>query len=93
MNLYAVEYSYTTDSAGLDEHRPAHREFLRALLPSPLVVAGAYQNSDEPGALLLVRAESDAEVEQLLDEDPFWKQRLITQRRIRLWNPGIGTVA
>ncbi|TRY19892.1 hypothetical protein FOJ82_03155 [Tessaracoccus rhinocerotis] len=92
MNLYAVEYSYVTDAAALDEHRPAHREFLRALLPTPLVVAGAYQEADSPGALLLVRADSDAEVEQLLDEDPFWQRKLITQRRVRLWNPGIGTV-
>lgn len=93
MNLYAVEYSYVPDAAALDEHRPSHREFLRALVPAPLVAAGAYQEDVEPGALLLVRAASRDEVEQLLDEDPFWQRRLIVERRINLWNPGIGGVA
>lgn len=93
MNLYAVEYSYVRDAAALDEHRPAHREFLRALVPAPLVAAGAYQEAADPGALLLVRAASRDEVEQLLDEDPFWQHELIAERRVNIWNPGIGGVA
>lgn len=92
MNLYAVEYSYVPDTAALDEHRPAHREFLRALVPDPLLVAGAYQQTDEPGALLLVRAASAQEVEELLNADPFNVEGLIAERRVRLWNPGIGTL-
>lgn len=92
MNLYAVEYSYADDAAATAEHRPAHREFLRALLPTALLAAGAYPGSDEPGALLLVRGESVVEVEAILDQDPFRTQGLITGRRIRLWNPPIGNL-
>ncbi|MCC2592227.1 YciI family protein [Tessaracoccus sp. OS52] len=91
MNTYAVEYTYTEDSQALDEHRGAHREFLRALMPDPLVVAGAYQDG-APGALLVVRADAAAQVEELLDADPFHIQGLISDRRIRLWNPGIGQI-
>lgn len=92
MNTYAVEYSYVDEPALLDEHRPTHREFLRALLPDTLVVAGAYQASKQPGALLVLRAESAAEVARLLDGDPFNVEGLIADRRIRLWNPGIGSI-
>lgn len=90
MNLYAVEYSYADDAEALAEHRPAHRAFLRALLPTTLLAAGAYPDRAEPGALLLVRAESVAQVEEVLNEDPFRTQGLITDRRILLWNPPIG---
>lgn len=92
MNLYAVEYSYAPDPASLDLYRPAHRAFLRSLVPEFLVVAGAYQSGVTPGALLVVRAPHTSQVEQTLDADPFNTEGLITRRTIRLWNPAIGSI-
>lgn len=92
MDVYAVEYQYATDAEALAEHRPAHRGFLRALSPDLIVVAGAYQSGDAPGALLVVRTDDPAQLERTLDEDPFHKQGLITRRTIRLWNPAIGSI-
>lgn len=92
MNVYAVEYTYVDDAAALDETRPIHRDYLRALVPEVLVVAGAYQESEAPGALLVVRAESVEEVARALDDDPFNTAGLISNRTIRLWNPGIGSI-
>lgn len=92
MNIYAVEYLYVDDPAALDRHRPEHREYLRSLTPDTLVVAGAYQQVDEPGALLVFSADTAAEVEEALDADPFHLQGLIRERVIRLWNPGIGAL-
>ncbi len=92
MNVYAVEYSYAAAPASLDQHRPAHRAFLRSLVPEFLVVAGAYQSGDMPGALLVVRAPDTSQVERTLDADPFNIQGLITSRTIRLWNPAIGSI-
>ncbi len=93
MSHFAVHYAYATDAALLSQHRPAHREFLRALVGSGLLAAGAYPDSAEPGALLLVEAESEAAVAAMLDDDPFLLEGAITDRRIQLWNPPIGIFA
>lgn len=92
MNFYAVQYSYIRDADALNAHRPAHREFLNGLVPEVLVVAGAYQDGDEPGALLIVRADTSEDAGSALDPDPFNVQQLISGRTIRLWNPGIGSL-
>lgn len=92
MNVYAVEYSYVPAPTSLDQHRPGHRAFLRSLMPEFLVVAGAYQSGETPGALLVVRAPDTSQVEQTLDADPFMTEGLIAQRTIRLWNPAIGSI-
>lgn len=92
MNLYAVEYKYVDDVEAIAQHRPAHRAFLRDLLPTSLLAAGAYPDSAEPAALLLVRADSVAEVEAVLDADPFRLEGLISERLIKLWNPAIGAL-
>lgn len=92
MHTYAVEYTYSDDSARLDAVREVHREFLRALVPDVLVVAGAYQEAEKPGALLVMRGESAAEVTEILDGDPFHLAGLIIARNVRLWNPGIGYI-
>lgn len=93
MSLFAVHYSYVNDASLLDEHRPAHREFLRGLIGAGMQAAGAYPGADEPAALLLVEAESPEEVESMLDEDPFLLHGLIAERRIMRWDPPIGVFA
>ena len=93
MSLFAVHYSYVLDADLLQEHRPSHRDFLRGLLGSGLVAAGAYPQSDDPGALLLVEADSAGDVAGMLDDDPFLAQGIITERRIELWDPPMGIFA
>ena len=39
MALHAVIYRYSTDAAALDEHRPAHRGYLRSLFEQGHIVA------------------------------------------------------
>lgn len=90
MSLFAVHYSYDSDTALLGRHRPAHREFLRGLLSAGLVAAGAYPEAEEPGALLIVEAESQEAVESMLDDDPFMAAGAITTRRVQRWDPPIG---
>ncbi len=90
MSHFAVHYSYVTDAALLAQHRPAHRDFLKALLGSGLLAAGAYPEATEPSALLIIEAESDADVAAMLENDPFLREGVITDRRIQLWNPPIG---
>src|SRR5213079_1553596 len=51
---FAVIYRYRPDDEALDEHRPAHRAFLRSLYQAgKLVVSGPLGGDADPAALLL----------------------------------------
>ncbi|RMB58309.1 YciI family protein [Tessaracoccus antarcticus] len=93
MSHFAVHYTYVSDATLLAEHRPAHRDFLRSLVGSGLVAAGAYPDAEEPAALLIVEAETADDVATMLERDPFLVQGAIARRRIQLWNPPIGIFA
>ncbi|MCY1158771.1 MAG: hypothetical protein MOP51_1795 [Citricoccus sp.] len=90
--IFAVQYTYV---AGLgeerDAHRAAHREFLASLGPA-MVAAGAFVD-DPSAALLLVRADSDEAVRDLLDGDPFKKQGLIHSTDVHEWSCAVGDQA
>lgn len=90
MPIFAVQYRYSDDTAGLDQHRPEHRRFLDD--HEAFLLAGRFQ--DEPlGALLLVRvADADAAT-ALLDADPYHREGLIAERTIRPYNPALGTLS
>ena len=85
MPIYAVTYVYSPDTDALDRLRPEHRAFLAdadgVLLSGP---------TDDNGALIIWEAKSAAEVEEVLDEDPFWSADLITERAVVGWSPVIG---
>lgn len=92
MSLYAVRYRYSDDTAGRDEHRPAHRDFLGGLAEEGVVVATG-PLSDEPAeALLLLEGESAEQVRDLLLEDPFAQQGLIDAVEVREWDVVIGSI-
>jgi uncharacterized protein YciI len=90
--IFAVQYNYV---AGLgderDAYRAAHREFLTSL-GTAMVAAGAYAD-DPSAALLLVRADSDEAVRDLLDADPFKKQGLIHSTDVHEWTCAVGDQA
>ena len=87
MPTFAIHYDYAPDSdAARDEYRPAHREFLAALGERGLILLrGPYAADGPAGALLIGRADSAAELETALDDDPFNVQQLISRRSIREW--------
>lgn len=90
MSYFAVHYSYTSTPGALDELRPEHRAFLNSLTDGPVVASGPYVGVESPAALLIVKAASAREVEDLLDQDPFWAAGLIEERIVTEWNPLIG---
>ena len=93
MPFYAVHYSYSSDSAALDEARPQHRRFLSGLADEGrLRASGPYVGAD-PSALLIFTAENEQEVRTLLDQDPFHEAGLIESSTITQWNPIIGVFA
>lgn len=93
MAHFAVQYTYSDDAAELDRVRPEHRAFLAMLTEGPLLASGPYVDAEQPSALLILKADSVAEVEELLDADPFWEAGLIRGRDVTEWNPLIGVFA
>nr|DAE55602.1 MAG TPA: 5-chloro-2-hydroxyhydroquinone dehydrochlorinase [Caudoviricetes sp.] len=90
MSYYAVEYVYNPSmTETMDEVRPTHRAFLSGLLEQGINVASGPLVGEIPGALILINAESQADVERILNEDPFYVAEVIQARLIREWNPVI----
>ncbi|MGB6022245.1 MAG: YciI family protein [Ornithinimicrobium sp.] len=88
MTTYAVRYTYSDDTAGRDEHRPAHRDFLADLgADGALLLSGPFPDADPAGALLLLEAKSGAEVRDLLREDPMQQQGLVDHVEVLEWTP------
>jgi uncharacterized protein YciI len=84
--IYAVTYRYADQPEVIAEHRPAHREYIASLLgEGGLIASGRTEGGETPSALLLFQAESVAEVEKVLDPDPFWTLGLIEKREIVEW--------
>ena len=86
MLIYAVTYWYADKPEVIAEHRPAHREYIASLLgEGGLIASGRTEGGETPSALLLFQAQSVAEVEKVLDPDPFWILGLIEKRDIVEW--------
>lgn len=85
---FAVTYQYAPDSAeARDEHRPRHVEFLQSQFDGGrLLTSGPFGPEEDPGALLIVAGRDKAEVQALMDQDPFHRHGLVAERRIRQWN-------
>lgn len=93
MTVFAVQYTYTTDVALRDEHRPAHRAFLRPLAEQGvLLLSGPFQprEGQADGALLLVQGSSSDDVVAALSADPFQEQGVVAHLTVQEWTPVMG---
>jgi len=91
MPLWVIEYTYDERAHLRDQHRPAHRAYLGGLLDTGDMLAfGRYDDAEVPGALLIARAESKEQVEDMVRRDPFVIQGLVPAHRIRRWAGQIG---
>lgn len=93
MTIFAVEYVYDAQSSDLrNEHRPAHRQWLRDFVESGRVLSsGPY--ADDAGALLIFTAESEAALLEELKADPFNAAGVVTGLRVKEWKPVVGAFA
>lgn len=93
MSHFVVEYLYSDATVpGRNQHRPAHRDWLRSLVDDGrLVVSGPFE--DGSGALLIFRVDDEAALKSLLAEDPFAHNALIEAVRAVEWNPVVGSLS
>ncbi len=92
MALFIVQYSFSSASApGRDDHRAAHREWLRGLLEQErLLVGGPYP--DGTGAMAVVEAPDRESVRNWFDDDPFLREDLVDELSVVEWVPTMGRV-
>ena len=90
MAYYALFYQVVDDfiarrAAFRDEHLRLARE---ASARSELVLAGAL--ADPPGALIIFQADSAAPAEAFARQDPYVKNGLVTNWKVRNWTVVVG---
>lgn len=85
MALFAVAITFVDDEERRLQVRPTHREYLQTLLDAgKLHESGPY--TDDSGALLIYDAENEAEVKELLANDPYTAGGVIDNTMIKEWN-------
>lgn len=90
MAYYAVEYTFTADRRHL-QVRPTHREYLADLAERGSIALCGPLVSDT-GGLLIFRAGSEAEVRELVDDDPYMREGVLDGVRVEEWDPVIGSL-
>ena len=91
MPIFAVTYRYSDDVATRDVLRTEHRDYLRGLADQGLLlVSGPFGLTDPAGALLLFRTDDKAEVDALVEKDPFTTSGVNVEITIAEWEPVIG---
>lgn len=93
MPIFTALYTYTdATTAGRDEHRGTHRDWLRGLLAEGVVLsAGPYP--DGSGAMILIQAPDTATAEKTVAADPFQIEGVVDGHRLIEWAPVMGTFA
>lgn len=88
MPTFVVTIEYVKPLPEIEAATPDHRAWLRGLLEAgTLMVSGPFV--PRSGGMLLIRAETQEALEQLLLQDPFAQRRLASYT-IRQWNPVMG---
>lgn len=90
MQTYAVQYVYDDRHDVQDEVRPAHRLYLTGLAEQGLLLGSGPFTDGAPGAQLVFRTEDLAQLDRLLDADPFAIAGVIAEVGVRTWNVVIG---
>lgn len=95
MKYFAVTYDYDPNSPRIAQERPRHREFIAGLKESGTILGSGPFTDSAGGALIVIQfSNEDTTLEQaksVMNQDPFWSEKLITARTVREWNPVINT--
>ena len=93
-SIYAVQYTYRTDTARQDRFRPAHLDYLRGRIESgELLVSGPRGGSEIPGGLLIYSVKDRDEMQRIVDGDPFVREGVAVTVDIYEWRPLTGPLA
>jgi len=86
---FVAEIRYTAEPDVVAASRAEHREYLQGLhAAGRLVLSGPW--ADRSGACLVYRAEDEAEVRTMLEEDPFRSDDVVEVLSVREWDVVVG---
>ena len=94
MKYYMVLYLHT-DMVGWKKHVNAHIDYLEKLIKSgQLIMSGPIKDSKdgEKEAMLIFRVKDSDELQQLIEQDPYWYEGLVTNHTINEWDPMFGSL-
>ena len=87
MNTYAVVFTFVPNA--LERRKPyreAHlKHFCNLRDTGKIIMSGPWADAYD-GGLILFRAESQLEVEKIIQEDPYYQANLWSEIHIREWN-------
>jgi len=84
MTMFAVTLTYIEDKDRIAKVRPAHRAYLkRQFVAGRLYHAGPY--TDDTGGMAIYTVDSEQEVRNILAEDPFTIEGIITEATVKEW--------
>lgn len=90
MTTFVVEIRYGSDRDLLERTRPAHREYSKSLAErGHLVAAGPF--ADDTGAMLVYDVADRATLDDLLAEDPYITEGVLSGTTVREWSPVTGS--
>jgi len=89
---FAAIIEYAQDAGKIAQVRPAHREYLQNLKKNGnVVLAGPF--TDDSGGLLIYEAESASQADQMIRDDPFFKEGVFVSWVLREWRPVTANLA
>ena len=90
MAIFAVTYEYTADYETRMQARPAHRTWQSRLYETNVLLASGPLTGDVPGGLLILQAEEQHNIEDLLAQDPYADAGVIAGTTVQPWQPVFG---
>lgn len=85
MPLYVAVLTFTEDKAHLLQVRPRHREYLKELLEAgKLHESGPF--ADDSGGVVVYDAADEAELDEIVANDPYTSEGIVVSRTIKEWN-------
>jgi hypothetical protein len=91
MALYVVVWHYVDNTELVDRVRPDHRNYLRSAGESGRLRAGG-PFADASGGVLVYDVADDAELTELIENDPFRRNNVIARYDAWEWSPLMGPI-
>lgn len=93
MSLYVVTYVHPDQQRWLKFLEPHLHWIERRLADGTLIASGPLPEAPELSAMLLFKAQDRDHVTELIADDPFVSEGLVTELTVMKWDPGFGQLS
>ncbi|MDQ2849252.1 MAG: YciI family protein [Actinomycetota bacterium] len=93
MSLYVVTYVHPDEKRWAELLEPHLHWIQRRLDDGSLVASGPLEDVSQLSAIILFKARDRAHVDELVADDPFVSEGLVTELTVQRWSPGFGELS